>query len=47
VTSSTTVRTLDDPLLAEVWGDHLTRLELRVDDAAGVGSLVVTVEVAR
>ncbi len=45
VTSSTTVRVLDDPMLAEVWGERLTRLELRVDDSAGHGSLVVTVEV--
>ncbi|MBO3083430.1 heparinase II/III domain-containing protein [Cellulomonas fengjieae] len=47
VTSSLTVRTLDDPMLSDVWGDHLTRLELRVDDAAGHGSLTVTVEADR
>ncbi|KQY24154.1 hypothetical protein ASD16_00885 [Cellulomonas sp. Root485] len=47
VTSSLTVRPLDDPMLSDVWGDHLTRLELAVDDSAGRGSLVVTIEVAR
>lgn len=47
VTSSLTVRPLDDPMLGDVWGDHLTRLELAVDDASGHGSLVVTVEVDR
>ena len=47
VTSSLTVRPLDDPMLSDVWGDHLTRLELAVDDSAGHGSLAVTVEVAR
>ena len=47
VTSSLTVRPLDDPMLSDVWGDHLTRLELAVDDSAGHGSLVVTVEVDR
>jgi len=45
VTASMTVRPLDDPMLADVWGDRLTRLELGVDDASGHGSLVVTVEV--
>ena len=44
VTSSLTVRPLDDPMLADVWGDHLTRLELSVDDSSGHGSLVVSVE---
>ena len=47
VTSSLTVRPLDDPMLSDVWGDRLTRLELAVDDSAGRGSLVVTIEVAR
>ncbi|MDQ0375188.1 heparinase II/III domain-containing protein [Cellulomonas humilata] len=47
VTSSLTVRPLDDPMLSDVWGDHLTRLELAVDDSAGHGSLAVTVEVDR
>ena len=47
VTSSLTVRPLDDPMLSDVWGDHLTRLDLAVDDSAGHGSLVVTIEVVR
>lgn len=46
VTSSLTVRPLDDPMLSDVWGDHLMRLELAVDDSAGHGSLVVTMEIA-
>ena len=47
VTASLTVRPLDDPMLAAVWGERLTRLELHVDDSAGHGSLVVRVEVDR
>jgi hypothetical protein len=47
VTSSLTVRPLDDPMLSDVWGDHLTRLELAVDDSAGRGMLAVTIEVDR
>lgn len=37
-TARLTVRTLDDPLLTDVWGDHLTRLDLVLtgpDDAEG------------
>ncbi|MFD1150689.1 heparinase II/III domain-containing protein [Saccharothrix hoggarensis] len=40
-----TVRELDDPLLRTVWGDELTRLELRLPDVAR-GSVVITVEVS-
>ncbi|WP_081915701.1 heparinase II/III domain-containing protein [Saccharothrix sp. NRRL B-16314] len=39
-----TVRELDDPLLRTVWGEKLTRLELRLPDTAR-GSLVIMVEV--
>ena len=31
--TSTRVRKLDDPLLSDVWGDHLTRLSIDVEDA--------------
>ncbi|WPF80843.1 heparinase II/III family protein [Sanguibacter sp. 4.1] len=32
-TARLTVRTLDDPLLTDVWGDHLTRLDLVLTEA--------------
>ncbi|WP_336204444.1 heparinase II/III domain-containing protein [Nonomuraea sp. LPB2021202275-12-8] len=44
VTASLTVRELDDPMLRAVWGERLTRLELRLPDTAR-GSLQVRVEV--
>jgi hypothetical protein len=37
------VRTLDDPMLSEVWGDRLTRLTIDVGDAPS-GVLTVTME---
>jgi hypothetical protein len=39
-----TVRELDDPLLRTVWGEKLTRLELRLPEPAR-GSLMIMVEV--
>lgn len=42
----TEVRTLDDPVLRDVWGDHLTRLAIDVGDAPS-GTLTVTVEEER
>jgi hypothetical protein len=33
-TAALTVRALEDPMLADVWGDHLTRLELRLPGTA-------------
>ncbi|BDZ41475.1 heparinase [Paraoerskovia sediminicola] len=44
----TTGRPLDDPLLSEIWGDHLTRLTLEPVEPARVrrsGHLTLTVEV--
>ncbi|GGP07048.1 heparinase II/III family protein [Nonomuraea glycinis] len=43
-TGSLTVRELDDPMLSSVWGERLTRLELRLPDTAR-GALQVQVEV--
>jgi len=40
-----TRRDLDDPMLGDVWGSHLTRLDLHPDDRSGHGRLDVTVEV--
>lgn len=34
VTAALTVRTLEDPMLSDVWGDHLTRLELQLPGTA-------------
>lgn len=47
--ATTRTRPLDDPMLTDVWGDHLTRLTLEVDDtgAARSGSLTLTLEVPR
>lgn len=42
-----TVRDLDDPMLREVWGDRLTRLEIDVTALGLVGSLELTVEELR
>ncbi|MGN9843234.1 heparinase II/III domain-containing protein [Nonomuraea sp. H19] len=33
-TAALTVRTLEDPMLSDVWGDHLTRLELKLPGTA-------------
>lgn len=41
---TTTVRFLDDPMLREVWGDRLTRLEIDVTALGPVGALELTVE---
>ena len=41
---SLTVRELDDPMLSAVWGERLTRLELRLPGTAR-GALQVQVEV--
>jgi len=43
VTTMTEIRRLDDPVLSEVWGDHLTRLTIDVGDAPS-GTLTVTME---
>ncbi|MFC7480069.1 heparinase II/III family protein [Luedemannella flava] len=40
-----TVRVLDDPMLVDVWGDRLTRLEIDVTSIGAVGTLTLTVEV--
>jgi hypothetical protein len=42
-----TVRDLDDPMLREVWGDRLTRLEIDVTALGPVGTLELTVEEPR
>ena len=41
------VRELDDPMLREVWGDRLTRLEIDVTALGPVGTLELTVEEPR
>jgi hypothetical protein len=43
----TTVRMLDDPMLSNVWGDRLTRLDLDVTPLGPAGTLMWTVEEAR
>ncbi|MFI7635955.1 heparinase II/III family protein [Nonomuraea sp. NPDC049400] len=43
-TAALTVRTLDDPMLTQVWGERLTRLELRLPGTAR-GAFEVRVEV--
>jgi hypothetical protein len=43
----TTVRMLDDPMLSNVWGDRLTRLEIDVTPLGSIGTLMWTVEEAR
>ncbi|MFI1990741.1 heparinase II/III family protein [Actinoplanes sp. NPDC020271] len=47
VPCATTVRELDDPLLSEVWGDHLTRLEIDVSGLGSIGTLDLTVKEQR
>jgi hypothetical protein len=42
-TAALTTRNLDDPMHADVWGDHLTRLDLRVPTGAR-GHLTLTVK---
>lgn len=42
-----TVRALDDPMLRDVWGDRLTRLEIDVTALSPVGTLELTVEELR
>ncbi|WP_436521140.1 heparinase II/III domain-containing protein [Actinoplanes sp. HUAS TT8] len=44
VPCATTVRELDDPLLSDVWGDHLTRLEIDVSGLGAIGTLDLTVK---
>lgn len=39
-----TVRELDDPLLSDVWGDRLTRLEIDVSGLGSIGTLDLTVK---
>ncbi len=39
-----TVRELDDPLLCDVWGNQLTRLDIDVTASGPVGTLVLAVE---
>jgi hypothetical protein len=39
-----TTRTLDDPMLSEVWGDHLTRLDIDVTTLGPVGTLELIVK---
>lgn len=39
-----TERVLDDPMLSDVWGDRLTRLEIDVTAAEPIGTIVVNVE---
>jgi hypothetical protein len=43
----TTVRELDDPMLRDVWGERLVRLEIDVTAAGPTGTLVLTVEERR
>ena len=42
-----TVRELDDPMLREVWGQRLTRLELDVTALTPIGTLELIVEELR
>ena len=39
-----TVRTLDDPMLGQVWGDRLTRLDFDVTAAGPAGTFTLTVK---
>ncbi|WIM98525.1 heparinase II/III family protein [Actinoplanes oblitus] len=41
------VRELDDPLLSDVWGDRLTRLEIDVSGLGPIGTLDLTVKEPR
>jgi hypothetical protein len=44
---TTAARRLDDPMLGEVWGDQLTRLEIDVTALGPAGALELTVEELR
>ena len=44
---TTTVRDLDDPMLSDVWGGQLTRLDIDVTAAGPVGTFVLTVKEQR
>ncbi|GIE85280.1 heparinase II/III domain-containing protein [Actinoplanes regularis] len=44
VPCSTSVRPLDDPLISDVWGDRLTRLEIDVSGLGSNGTLDLTVK---
>ena len=44
---TTTVRMLDDPMLSDVWGDQLTRLEVDVTALGPTGTIVWTIEEAQ
>jgi Heparinase II/III-like protein len=44
---TTTVRELDDPMLSEVWGAKLIRLDIDVSAAGPVGTFVLTVKERR
>jgi len=44
---TTTVRELDDPMLRDVWGDHLTRIDIDVTAWAPTGTLDLTVKEQR
>jgi hypothetical protein len=39
-----TVREMDDPMLSDVWGDRLTRLEFEVTALGPAGTFVVTIQ---
>ncbi|GAA2878528.1 heparinase [Actinoplanes cyaneus] len=41
---TTTIQELDDPLLSDVWGDQLTRLEIDVSGLGSIGTLDLTVK---
>lgn len=47
VTHMVTVRDLDDPMLSEVWGERLTRLDIDVAARGPVATFMLTVEEAR
>ncbi|MBX6357802.1 MAG: heparinase II/III family protein [Micromonosporaceae bacterium] len=42
-----TERKLDDPMLRDVWGDRLTRLDIDITSLGPIGTLVTTVEERR
>jgi Heparinase II/III-like protein len=44
---TTTVRHLDDPMLRDVWGDRLTRLDIDVTAFGPIGTLELTMEEQR
>lgn len=44
---ATTVRALDDPMLSDVWGDRLTRLDIEVRAPGSVGTFILTVKEQR